>query len=187
MKSSPIVLTVLALTFFLQSLHADDASQRTAAAEEMLNAMHTEQILSKQKENMSRMMSAALPKDMSDAERQKAIQKQSDIYDSLLKWDTLKPDFIQVYSEVFTEKEMKDLIAFYKSPIGQKFIEKMPELQKKTMEIMQKRMMTVIPQLQKSLKESVEQARAASAGAKGGESPAAALPSASATPAGTPK
>jgi len=37
-----------------------------------------------------------------------------------LTWDDMGPQLIAVYAGMFTESELKDLTAFYKSPIGQK-------------------------------------------------------------------
>ena len=161
-KLLPSLVAALALASFTPLLQAGDAAQRTAAAEELLKAMHIEEMMAKQKENMSKMISSFSPKESSEETRKKALQRQTEIFDTLLKWDTLKPDFIQIYSEVYTEQELKDLTTFYKSPIGQKFIEKMPELQKKTLEIMQKRMLAAMPEIQK-----------AAAAAKASASPAA--------------
>jgi len=43
-------------------------------------------------------------------------------------WEILKNDFVRIYSEEFTEKELRDMIAFYSTPTGAKAIEKIPIL-----------------------------------------------------------
>jgi hypothetical protein len=40
--------------------------------------------------------------------------------DKYLTWDAIGPQLTNAYAQVFTESEIKDLIAFYKSPTGQK-------------------------------------------------------------------
>jgi hypothetical protein len=120
------------------------------------------------------MMPSLLPKDSSPEVAQQVQQMMPKILDSVYKqmtWESLKPDFIQIYSEVFTEQEIKDLTAFYKTPLGQKLIEKMPEVSEKSMLIMQKRMPAMMADMQKTIQESVAQAKAA-AKAKASASPA---------------
>lgn len=41
-------------------------------------------------------------------------------------WEVLKHDFVKIYSAEFTEKELRDMITFYKTPTGQKAVEKIP-------------------------------------------------------------
>ena len=147
MKFLSAIIIALALVCPASLLHADDAS-RKAAAEDLINAMHMEKILVQMKQNIIKMMSG-FSSNQSPEARQRIEEKQSEMFDAFLKWDTLKPDYIQIYSEVYTEQELKDLASFYKSPIGQKFLEKMPELQQKSMEIMQKRLIDVMAKMKK--------------------------------------
>jgi len=45
-----------------------------------------------------------------------------------LNWDSVKEETILVYTHEFTEKELKQLTAFYQTPVGKKASEKMPQL-----------------------------------------------------------
>jgi hypothetical protein len=45
-----------------------------------------------------------------------------------LNWASLKEETITVYTQEFTEQELKQLAAFYKTPVGKKANEKMPQL-----------------------------------------------------------
>jgi hypothetical protein len=47
-------------------------------------------------------------------------------------WEALEPKVVAIYSETFTDEEMRQAAAFYSSPTGQKFLDKIPELTKKT-------------------------------------------------------
>jgi uncharacterized protein len=40
----------------------------------------------------------------------------------------LDADVIRIYARSFTEQELKDLLAFYKSPLGKKVIEQEPKI-----------------------------------------------------------
>ena len=46
-------------------------------------------------------------------------------------YEALEPKLIDIYAESFTEPELRELIAFYKTPVGHKALEKMPELMQK--------------------------------------------------------
>ena len=44
--------------------------------------------------------------------------------DRAIGWDKIKPELIRLYTTNFTESELKDLNAFYQSPLGKKVLEK---------------------------------------------------------------
>ena len=46
-------------------------------------------------------------------------------------WDAMVPDLSKIYKETFTESELRELIAFYQTPTGQKSLAKIPELMQK--------------------------------------------------------
>ena len=50
-------------------------------------------------------------------------------------WDAILPDLLKLYRETFTEAEVRELIAFYRTPTGQKSVEKLPELMERGAEI----------------------------------------------------
>ena len=43
-------------------------------------------------------------------------------------WESVKEDTITAYTQEFTEPELKKLMEFYKTPVGKKASEKMPQL-----------------------------------------------------------
>src|SRR5690606_8636002 len=45
-----------------------------------------------------------------------------------LSFESLKPDLVKLYQSEFTEPEIKELNAFYSTPVGKKAIEKLPTL-----------------------------------------------------------
>jgi uncharacterized protein len=60
-----------------------------------------------------------------------------------------KVDVAAIYAETFDEGELRDIVAFYKTPLGKKLIARMPELTQKSMQISQDRIRTVMPDIQK--------------------------------------
>jgi hypothetical protein len=78
-----------------------------------------------------------------------------------LEWNKIKKPFIELYMKVYTEKELKELIKFYESPVGKKMIAKMPELMQKTMILSQQLMRPMIPKIQAIAKKMSEELQAA--------------------------
>jgi len=61
----------------------------------------------------------------------------------------LDEDIVSLYDKYFTQKEINDLIKFYKSPTGQKFVNVTPELSKELALIM---MQKYVPEIHKNMK-----------------------------------
>jgi len=72
-----------------------------------------------------------------------------------LSWEGVKEDYVKIYIAVFTEEEIRALINFYQSPIGQKLVSKQPELMEKSMELSQKRFMEIMPRLMSLMQEAM--------------------------------
>ncbi len=68
-------------------------------------------------------------------------------------WKTIKPMMVDVYASTFTADELRGMIAFFKTPVGQKWIEKQPEVQEKTMQKMQELIMSSQPQIMDLIKQ----------------------------------
>jgi hypothetical protein len=47
-------------------------------------------------------------------------------------WEAMQPELTKLYTETYSEAELKELAAFYKTPVGQKSLAKTPELLQKT-------------------------------------------------------
>ena len=75
-------------------------------------------------------------------------------------WEKLKPAYVQLFAETYTESELDGILAFYKSPPGQAMVAKNPLLMSRASEIMQQRMAEAQPELQKLMRDFVsEQAK----------------------------
>ena len=83
------------------------------------------------------------------------LKKYSDILKRFTRkytsWDHLKTDFINLYTEQFTEEELENLINFYSTPTGKKALALMPSLMNQTSLIVQKAFQDNAPQLDKMI------------------------------------
>ena len=60
-------------------------------------------------------------------------------YMKYLSWSSLKEDMAKLYMAEFSEKELKELIAFYETPTGRKAVKSQTNLTKMTMLMQQRR------------------------------------------------
>lgn len=141
---------MIALLLVASVASADEAKQR-ALAEEMLKASQADAVL----ENMSKQVNAMFAQTVKQmnvpeerqAEAEKYQQRLNKILEEEMSWNKLKGQFIDVYVDVFSEEELKELVDFYNSPVGKKLISKMPRLMQKSMGLAQQQMQTIIPKI----------------------------------------
>ena len=76
-------------------------------------------------------------------------------------WDKLRRLYVQIYQQSFIQEEIDGLIAFYESPAGVAFVEKMPFVMQKSMSIMQSRMAPMIEKMKAAMKEAIAEPKAA--------------------------
>jgi len=60
-------------------------------------------------------------------------------------------EMVRIYAEAYSEDELRQLIAFYQTPIGRKTLQIMPELMQKGMAVGQKLAQEHLPELQQAI------------------------------------
>ena len=85
------------------------------------------------------------------------INKMIQIYEEELKWEKMKDFFINIYVSTFTENEIREISKFYKSPIGQIYLEKKPKLARKLYGVPKRKVQGFVKKIQKiSLEMKIE-------------------------------
>jgi uncharacterized protein len=163
MKFLLSLLAVLALSL-PTVLRADPASHR-AAAESLLNLMDMEKMMS---QSVDQMLQIQIKQNPSLAQYETQMRTFLNKY---LSWAGMKDDMLNIYTTEFTEDELKQLTAFYQTPLGKKTVQKMPALMQKGAEISQKRLQEHLPELQAAIQSAGPPAGAASAPAAASPSP----------------
>ena len=67
--------------------------------------------------------------------RSKFKQVVNDFLAKYATWDNVKDNMTSIYAEAFTETELKQLAAFYRTPLGKKVIEEQPLLLQKSVQM----------------------------------------------------
>jgi len=55
--------------------------------------------------------------------------------EKVMTWENMKPRMVDLYASTFSEQELRDLAAFYKTPLGAKSLRVLPELVQKGAQI----------------------------------------------------
>ncbi len=61
-----------------------------------------------------------------------------DFFNKYMSYEAMRDDYVELYASVYTEKELKDLIKFYRTPLGKKVVATTPELTAKGTELGQR-------------------------------------------------
>ena len=77
-----------------------------------------------------------------------------------MSWEKMEAPMIDIYLANYTEKELQDMLAFYRSDTGRSLIEKMPAVMGESMVLSQKMMEGFMPKIQQITKEMAEELKA---------------------------
>lgn len=153
--------------------YADGVTPQNAASadstREMLKLVEVRSMIDRASAQMDEMM-RRLPDEIAKGQTLNARQRQlvddamrrmRDIYGGMLSWETLEPMMVEIYRHAFTQAELDASMAFYRTPAGQSMIRKLPMVQQYSMQLMQQKMQTVVPELQAVQRQLVADLKAA--------------------------
>ncbi len=173
MKQLAALLSLLSLLFLSVAAHAEVPTE--ASIVRLLDDMHIEKVVEAMKPAVENMMKQSelqatngIPPSAAD---QKAIDKFHakviDIMAATLTMDKLRPLYVRIYSQNFTQEEVDGLIAFMESPVGQAYVTKLPKAMQAVMAEMPALMAPMTQQIREAGKDlSTELAALHSQGTK---------------------
>jgi hypothetical protein len=83
--------------------------------------------------------------------------KMEAVLDETLSWDNLEPLYLRTYRASFTQDEVDGIIAFYRTPVGQATIKKMPLVMQNVMSEMQGMLKPMREKIQQIQRESQQE------------------------------
>lgn len=145
----PILLGLFLLPHFA---YGDEAAKRQLAGE-LLGLHHAGEVAGQSAKQLDQMLLVQLgaadlassDHDGFEALRKKTEQLTADEFN----WDKLKEEYIDLYVANFSEDELRDIVAFSKSPAGQKLQKVNPVLVEGSRTIGQRHTAAVFPKIQK--------------------------------------
>lgn len=70
-----------------------------------------------------------------------------------MSWEKVEPQFINIYAANFSQEEINGLIDFYKSPVGQATLKKMPLVMEQSIKLSQDMTKNAMPKIMAAAKE----------------------------------
>lgn len=139
---------------------ADEDSHR-AAAERLLEASRveamTEQMYAQMPQMLSQMIAQGDTSGMSAEQRQQLLTTAMDFVEKRVGYAAMKPDYVTLYAEAYSEEDLDALADFMESPLGQRFLDATPELMMSASELAQQRMMDAMPEMMQLLAEEAQE------------------------------
>jgi uncharacterized protein len=141
---------------------------KEAKVEELFKASKMDILLQKTLENSAAQLKSGVMQQMMGIKLNPDQQKLTDEYQDKVQkvlftafsWDNVKPIYLKLYEEKFTDSELDGIIAFYRSPAGQAFVDKAPKLMADASMALQQRLQSVQPQIRDLMNEFTEKAKA---------------------------
>ena len=144
------------LLFFSALFYTNSFSQtKQESIKELFHLMKQDSLIDKMFGSVfPGMMAQMAPKTATAADKQKmeeSMKSAMKVVQNITK-RMVNEDMVLIYDKYFTEQEIADFATFYKTPSAQKMLTSMPDIQKDIMTIMMQKYM---PEIQKSIKESL--------------------------------
>lgn len=137
------------------SLAMADVASHAADAERFLKLAHADKLTVPVYAQVQQMFAQRFAESPAAKNKQALLEsyqaKANAALDKTVGWDKLKPDMVKLYTGHFNEQELKQLIAFYESPLGQKVLQKMPALTAQSAELTQSKLERAVPEVNKLL------------------------------------
>lgn len=134
---------------FIASLGFAQSNSEKEAVNELVQVMNLKQQINESAERMFEVQAKAMPQIV----QYKDVMM--DFFKKYLNWETMGEKIKQVYAESFTEEEIRDLIAFYKTDTGQKLVKVQPTITTKMASISQ----GIVMEHQMELRQKIMDAR----------------------------
>jgi hypothetical protein len=149
-----LIAALLICAFVTPAASADEASHKEAALKllEVTDAKNMMEQMLASIEGMMEQQFKAIGLPPEGQEASEAVQKEMmHWFSEFFSWEQMQGMYVDIYTEVFTEDEIKEMTLFYESPLGQKMLAKMPELMQLSMEKSQAAVLKKLPELQERL------------------------------------
>jgi hypothetical protein len=97
--------------------------------------------------SLDQMRAQGAPADLVDSIHAEAERFFSENY----KWDEVKPQVVKLFTDAFTEAELREFLAFYETPTGQKVFSTLPVLKQQTIALALSDVRAKMPELQQRI------------------------------------
>lgn len=114
------VLLLVLLSAPLPAQQTSTDSSHTAAAAELVEVLELEAAY--EHELVEPPLAAADPR------AGEAYEMVLEMIEEFMPWSALEPEYVSVYKAAYSEREIRDLIEFYRTPLGRKVVSSQPRI-----------------------------------------------------------
>jgi hypothetical protein len=142
------------------SAHAQELTKQVKI-DRILELMNTEASVNQMLDQMTGMVTSQMKTAMPNAtpeqlaQAQEVQKKMMELIKSRISWEKMRGEYARIYGEIYSDEEINGMLAFYESPAGRGFVQKMPLLAQKTMAISQAQMGDLMPEIMRIVRESM--------------------------------
>jgi hypothetical protein len=149
MKKLLMTLALLVFSALPAAAQPEPSAGEAAAVRDLLEASRT-------RENFIKAMELGMEQGGMGELTPGVRQVLREFMEENFRYEDLEPEFIRVYAQAFTEQELRDLAAFYRTSLGQRVVETLPEITAASQRIAMERMQTLMPQLMQAVMEAMQ-------------------------------
>jgi hypothetical protein len=157
-------IATLALFILLIPAVAAFAGSREDLARQMLRLTDMQKLMDQMVSQVQHIQLAQLKSlDIPADKREQAAAFQNRLMKKVfdvMSWQVMEPEYVKLFADVYTEEELKAIVAFFKSPAGQSMLQKQPELLQKSMRLSQQKMQAVMPEIQQMIRDFSQEMKA---------------------------
>lgn len=152
MKLDAFVLCLILLLPF--SAFGD---QQTELAEEFMELTHVNKMMAQVEAQVLQMQDQILAQmQIPEGKEEEAAKFQKEVHETVVKimdFEQMRTEYIDLFTSMYTEEELLEMIRFFRSPAGQSMLEKQSMVIQQALEISQNRVGMLIPELQRMTEE----------------------------------
>ena len=141
------------ISFLLLIPFSAIADEKSDLAEKIMTLTNMTGMLEQAKHQVLQMQAQIINQfDIPEEKRDEALAFQKRVTEKtfeIMGFDKMHTEHVSLYTAVYSVEELKGMISFYESPIGQSMIEKQPIIMRKAMQLSQERMKALIPELER--------------------------------------
>ena len=136
-------------------------ASHNAAAEKFLTLANADKLGTPVYMQVQQMFAQRFAQTKAPATKQSVLEsyqaKANAALDSAIGWNKLKPKMVDLYTQTFTEQELKDLVKFYQSPLGKKVLSQMPKVTQQSAQLTQQSLEPAVPVVNKLLEDMTKE------------------------------
>lgn len=152
---------VLVLSLCVWPLAAQEAKpeSREAKVERLLTLTGVDAQTDRMMDQVYKMAVANFPSDAPPEVRVKVEAAQAKVFAVIrerMGWQKMRPLYVKLYAEVYTDEDLDGMIAFFSSPAGRSMTAKNPVLMQRSMQLVQSVMTELMPEIKRIAAEGAQ-------------------------------